>query len=161
MLLDVPACVLWQVDAVTGLVTVKHQANFENHTFVSFNVIAEDGGGRTDTTEVQVTIQDVNDYRPTFVKDFFNLEVPSYTDVGTHMATLRATDNDSGGCKEWWVQGMVCLSDYFVINIKNCCMFIKCLVTLPITRQNSDTHLSMYTCSRPEKQHKVLLPAGI
>lgn len=75
---------------------MKHQADFEKYDFVKFEIIAEDGRGKTDTTEVQVTIEDVNDYRPTFVKEFFNLEVPSYIKMGSHIATLRATDDDSG-----------------------------------------------------------------
>jgi hypothetical protein len=84
------------VDADTGLITVKHQADFEKHTFIKFEVVATDGGGRTGSADVEVTIEDVNDYRPTFVKEFFNLEVPANIKVGSHICTLRATDNDSG-----------------------------------------------------------------
>ncbi|ELT94104.1 hypothetical protein CAPTEDRAFT_139522 [Capitella teleta] len=87
---------LFQVDSESGLITVKHQADFESHTFIKFEVLATDGGGRTGSADVEVTIEDVNDYRPTFVKDFFNLEVPANIKVGSHVVTLRATDNDSG-----------------------------------------------------------------
>ena len=85
-----------QIEPLTGLVTVKAQFSAEDYTEVVISVLATDGGGLMDSAQVQVTINDVYTFRPTFVRKFFNLEVPSYAEVGRHICTLLAVDRNSG-----------------------------------------------------------------
>lgn len=63
-----------------------------------FELLAVDRGtpARTGSTTVSVLVEDVNDDRPVFVQDFYNLEVPSSAPVLTSIVNLNASDRDSG-----------------------------------------------------------------
>ena len=80
---------------------MKDQIDYENYQYVEFQVRAIDTESPYwyTASDANVSIIDVNDIRPTFVREFFNLEVRSDTTIGTHIATLLALDNDAGEAK--------------------------------------------------------------
>ena len=87
-----------QVDPASGLIRTKHQVDYDKYPLLVFDVLAIDEGSPslTGTTTVTILVSDVNDIRPHFEKDFLNLATPCDEDVGTHVATISATDDDSG-----------------------------------------------------------------
>ena len=85
-----------QIGTSTGVISVKDQIDFETYPYLAFDATATDSGGLSSGAHVNITINDVNDFRPTFVREFFNLEVPDTIGVGTYIATLLALDNNAG-----------------------------------------------------------------
>ena len=77
---------------------MKHQIDYDKYPLVVFEVLAIDKGtpALTGTATVSIVVEDISDGRPTFVQDFFNLEIPSDEEITTSIVDLNATDVDSG-----------------------------------------------------------------
>lgn len=62
-------------------------------------MVATDGGrydARSKKVRVQITVTDVNDNKPVFLSYPFSASVPIYTQAGTNVIKVVATDNDEG-----------------------------------------------------------------
>ncbi|XP_071087742.1 protocadherin-11 X-linked-like isoform X1 [Haliotis cracherodii] len=79
-----------------GLV-VKQSLDRETRSSFSMAVVAKDGGypQRSGSVTINVVVADVNDNRPLFVKEEFNVTVPEDTPMRTVILILTATDPDS------------------------------------------------------------------
>ncbi|XP_059028483.1 cadherin-23-like [Mustela lutreola] len=100
---------LFQIDAITGVVTVKGLVDREKGDFYTLTVVADDGGPKVDSTvvsgtpgesptgRVYITVLDENDNSPRF--DFTSdsaVSVPEDCPVGQLVATVKARDPDAG-----------------------------------------------------------------
>ena len=88
----------FQIDSLTGLITTAGLLDRENLQQVSLTVLAKDKGlpPLNSTTVVTVTINDVNDNRPTFSQDVYNKTLAENLNPGTTVMTLQAKDSDAG-----------------------------------------------------------------
>lgn len=65
----------------------------------TFEVRATDGGrydSRSEKTQVQITITDVNDNKPVFSLYPFTVDVPGYYHPGNQLIQVTASDKDEG-----------------------------------------------------------------
>ena len=81
-----------------GEIKVKSRLDREKGGNYEFVVKAQDKGvpPRSATTQVRITIRDVNDNRPKFEKSFYNITVPEDTPISDRIISLTATDADAG-----------------------------------------------------------------
>ncbi|GFS14234.1 protocadherin Fat 4 [Elysia marginata] len=88
----------FEVDASSGEVRPYTSLDYEMYQKFTFIVEAEDGGTPSliDTATVTVSITDVNDKRPVFNPTFYNTEVAYDGTCASTIATVTATDADSG-----------------------------------------------------------------
>ena len=90
----------FNVDLVTGVVstacTTKCTIDREVHPTYNLVVVARDGGDRTDTANVIITVQDVNDNRPVFTQNSFAASIVESSPDGTSVLTITAIDPDNG-----------------------------------------------------------------
>ena len=88
----------FQIDSLTGLITTAGLLDRENLQQVSLTVLAKDKGlpPLNSTTVVTVTINDVNDNRPTFSQDVYNKTLAENLNPGTTVMMLQAKDSDAG-----------------------------------------------------------------
>ena len=94
----VPTSSIFQVDSVSGELSLKTKLDYEiAHSHV-ISVRAKDKGSPTKMSEVLVNIQvqDVNDNDPKFMKDIYYTSVAESADMNTKFANISATDADSG-----------------------------------------------------------------
>ncbi|XP_070543956.1 cadherin-23-like [Ptychodera flava] len=110
---------LFNVDQKFGNVTVANAEDLDRETSPTYLVIGAsgDGGGRTTTTEIVVTLLDINDNAPEFVQPIpagFIAEGINYTDV----VQVQATDADDGSNAEivYSIIDVEPREDSFVIN---------------------------------------------
>ncbi|XP_064017507.1 protocadherin gamma-A10-like isoform X5 [Pogoniulus pusillus] len=86
----------FQLDSETGEIFLKDKLDFEEVSSHEFEVQAHDGGGLFDTTQVVITLTDVNDNVPEIsVRSALN-EVSEDAPSGTVVALLHVQDRDSG-----------------------------------------------------------------
>ncbi|PAA56756.1 hypothetical protein BOX15_Mlig018152g2 [Macrostomum lignano] len=106
----------FQLNATSGILTVKTPIDRETYASLEFYVIAEDKGSpvQTASTRAVVTVNDVNDNAPTFAKTFISTEM-AYKEQRTSLtlATFSATDRDVTGSDVHYNWGS--LSTNFVI----------------------------------------------
>ena len=90
----------FNVDPVTGVVstacTTKCTIDRETHPTYNLVVVARDGGDRTDTANVIISVQDVNDNRPVFTQNSFAASIVEGSSYGTSVLTVTAIDPDNG-----------------------------------------------------------------
>ncbi|XP_072347528.1 cadherin-23 isoform X2 [Scyliorhinus torazame] len=87
---------LFQMNRITGVITVRGQVDREKGDFYLITVIADDGGPRKDSTVVIITIEDENDNSPVFdAASDFSVEVVEDAPVGTRVAVVFAHDLDA------------------------------------------------------------------
>lgn len=88
------------VDSSTGVVTSSDctSCSIDRETSPIYNllVVARDGGFRTDTATVVITVLDKNDNRPTFLQSSYVASVSETVPYGTSVVQVQATDPDSG-----------------------------------------------------------------
>ncbi|KAM4036074.1 protocadherin gamma-B5-like isoform 29-T29 [Anomaloglossus baeobatrachus] len=70
----------------------------EKQSFYDVILTASDGGKppKTGTAIIKITVQDVNDNFPTFMKDNYQIKLPENAPVGFLVVHLNATDADEG-----------------------------------------------------------------
>ncbi|XP_071485882.1 protocadherin Fat 4-like [Diadema antillarum] len=86
------------LDPSTGSIRLLQTLDYESKQHYFLNIMASDNGNppRSSTTSVYINVDDVNDNDPVFDPTFYSEEVPENVAVGTSVATLSATDLDSG-----------------------------------------------------------------
>ena len=85
------------VDASTGVITTSKTAiDREKTPTLSLIVIARDGGDRTDTATVVISVMDLNDNPPQFTQSSYVVFTPEESTDGTSVLTVTALDPDKG-----------------------------------------------------------------
>ncbi|XP_006824531.1 cadherin EGF LAG seven-pass G-type receptor 2 [Saccoglossus kowalevskii] len=89
---------MFEMDSATGLVTTKSVLDRENMDVHFFRITATDGGipERSDTTILQINVEDLNDHPPIFENAAYQLPIRENVDPGTTIIEIRATDDDIG-----------------------------------------------------------------
>ena len=87
---------VFQINPVTGNITVREPLDRESVAGYSLSVTAVDHGrpSKSDTTDIEVLVIDVNDNSPIFGQDIFNGNVREDALVGTSILTITARDAD-------------------------------------------------------------------
>ncbi|XP_010897511.2 protocadherin-23 [Esox lucius] len=88
---------LVNVDPGTGLITTAAILDCERETELWFLVVAVDGGSPalSSTATVIVKVEDVNDNKPVFKQQLYNVSIPEHTQIGNCFLQVVATDADS------------------------------------------------------------------
>ncbi|XP_063045458.1 protocadherin alpha-3-like [Engraulis encrasicolus] len=89
---------LFQIDAITGDITVKGQIDFEHNDVYEIDIQASDKGPVPLTADKSVLIKvvDMNDNAPEIEVTSFSSAVPEDARIGTTVALISVTDADSG-----------------------------------------------------------------
>ncbi|KAM9373542.1 LOW QUALITY PROTEIN: uncharacterized protein LRP34_007153 [Phaethornis superciliosus] len=87
---------IFQLDSVTGAITLLQSLDFEERDFYELEVQALDGGGLFDTAKVSITVTDVNDNAPDLIVSSTLSEISEDAPSGTVVALLHVQDRDSG-----------------------------------------------------------------
>ena len=88
---------VFNVHPQTGVMTTSDTSiDRETNPVYSFIIVARDGGGRTGTARVQITVEDINDTPPSFTQQTFVGNVLESADMGSSVLTLTAEDPDAG-----------------------------------------------------------------
>ncbi|XP_067828518.1 cadherin-23-like isoform X2 [Heptranchias perlo] len=87
---------LFQINRVTGVITVRGQVDREKGDYYLITVIADDGGPRKDSTVAIITIEDENDNSPVFdATSDTSVEVQEDAATGKRVAVVFAQDLDA------------------------------------------------------------------
>lgn len=89
---------VFQIHPTTGDVSVKSALDREDISGYTLSVTASDHGrpSQSDTTDMEIVIEDVNDNFPAFLDDIYAGEVYEDSFVGTSILTVSALDGDQG-----------------------------------------------------------------
>ncbi|XP_062381367.1 protocadherin alpha-3-like [Sardina pilchardus] len=89
---------LFDIDAITGDITVKGQIDFEESDVYEIDIQASDKGFAPLTTDKSVLIKivDINDNAPEIEVTSFSSAVPEDARIGTTVALISVNDLDSG-----------------------------------------------------------------
>ena len=87
---------VFTINPVTGNITVKENLDRERAAGYALSVTAEDHGHppRSDTTDIEVIVLDVNDNSPIFEQTSYLGRVDEDAIIGTSVLTIRAVDSD-------------------------------------------------------------------
>jgi len=88
----------FMIDSNSGAITTTKLLDREKVPGYILTVVARDRGipPMSDTTDVEIVINDVNDHEPVFEKDFYQAKVDEDVAVGTSILQVQATDGDQG-----------------------------------------------------------------
>ena len=86
----------FKINAANGQIYVKISPDYETATSETFTVMATDSGGRQATSEVVITITDINDNAPVIDSLYYNFEVKSDAPVDYAIGKIGYTDVDTG-----------------------------------------------------------------
>ncbi|XP_041362432.1 cadherin-23-like [Gigantopelta aegis] len=79
------------INSLSGLVTLQvaldREGDITNTSLVKPKFICEDGRGLSATADIDITIKDVNDNRPTFLNEPYKANVPEDLPVGSTLST--------------------------------------------------------------------------
>uniref|UniRef100_A0A8C9TQ09 Cadherin domain-containing protein n=1 Tax=Scleropages formosus TaxID=113540 RepID=A0A8C9TQ09_SCLFO len=87
---------LFDINTLTGEITVGALIDFETSKQYEINVEAKDKGGFTDSSKILIDIIDVNDNAPVITLMSFSNPIPEDSAPGTVIAMLNIKDLDSG-----------------------------------------------------------------
>ncbi|XP_053847319.1 protocadherin gamma-A5-like isoform X2 [Vidua macroura] len=87
---------IFQLDGDTGTITLLRRLNFEEGNSYKLEVQAHDGGGFFDSTNVVITVTDVNDNAPELTVSSRLNEISEEAPPGTVIALIHVQDRDSG-----------------------------------------------------------------
>ena len=87
----------FNVDSTTGVITTTSTViNREKSQVYTLIIIARDGGDRTDTAVVKISVRDVNDNAPKFTQSSYNVFLVEESSDDTPVLTVTAVDPDEG-----------------------------------------------------------------
>lgn len=86
-------CIWW-----TGQITLKAPLSFGDRNLYNLKVKAEDGATppRSGESNVIITVQDTNDFRPVFNPTTYSKRIAENTPRGSNVVRVTATDRDTG-----------------------------------------------------------------
>ncbi|XP_063045599.1 protocadherin gamma-A11-like [Engraulis encrasicolus] len=87
---------LFEIDSDTGVVQLIGDLDFEKQKQYQLNVQARDHGGHTDICKVMVSVNDVNDNKPSISIMTKSNAISEDSKKGTTVAVLNVQDQDSG-----------------------------------------------------------------
>ncbi|XP_022239300.1 cadherin-23-like [Limulus polyphemus] len=89
---------LLSIDSKTGEITVDGKIDREHFSWLNLTIRAIDGGKPplSSTADLYLQVLDENDNNPVFVDRMSDFTVPEDTPVGHEVATIKATDADTG-----------------------------------------------------------------
>ena len=87
----------FDIDQVSGVITILESLDFETTRVYTITVLAEDQGSPalTGTTQVQISVLDANDNPPEFIDAPYYVNTSENTPIATTVLTVTATDSDS------------------------------------------------------------------
>ena len=85
------------IDPTTGVIRADGSFDYEKEPIYEFPIIATDRGDppRTGTAILRVTVQDVNDEPPEFVRNSYSFEIEENRPAHTYVGAVSATDKDA------------------------------------------------------------------
>uniref|UniRef100_A0A8B9LAZ8 Cadherin, EGF LAG seven-pass G-type receptor 2 n=1 Tax=Astyanax mexicanus TaxID=7994 RepID=A0A8B9LAZ8_ASTMX len=88
----------FNIDADTGAVTTQMELDYEDQVSYTLAITARDNGipQKSDTTYLEILVNDVNDNSPRFLRDRYLGSVMEDVPVYTSVVQVSATDRDSG-----------------------------------------------------------------
>ncbi|XP_062928641.1 cadherin EGF LAG seven-pass G-type receptor 1 isoform X2 [Mobula hypostoma] len=88
----------FKIDPDTGTITTQMELDYEDQASYTLAVTARDNGipQKSDTTYVEILINDANDNKPQFVRDLYQGTVYEDVPLSTSVLQISATDRDSG-----------------------------------------------------------------
>ncbi|XP_070553228.1 protocadherin Fat 1-like isoform X2 [Ptychodera flava] len=84
------------MNSKTGVMTTAAKLDRELHPVYTLHVTATDGGGRSCTTEISISLSDVNDNPPQFTHSVYQEWFSEKTAVKSLLTRVLATDPDTG-----------------------------------------------------------------
>jgi hypothetical protein len=83
---------------IEGLITIKNPPNFKTKSQYDLTIEARDKGQpiRNDTAQVLITIEDINDNKPIFSHQRYDVHVREDVAKGTAVLSVTAKDEDTG-----------------------------------------------------------------
>ncbi|XP_071829182.1 protocadherin Fat 4-like isoform X3 [Apostichopus japonicus] len=86
----------FQINKITGEITVMNEKlDFEGVKTFSLTVVATDGGGNSNSSMIQVNLEDVNDNPPVFDDHPEDIDVVFDLEIGSLVFAFRVTDKDN------------------------------------------------------------------
>ncbi|XP_064617448.1 cadherin-23-like [Liolophura sinensis] len=79
-----------------GHIYLNGTLDYEKHNFYQLQLTATDGGGLNTTTDVIITIEDVQDTKPSFVNTPYTTVILENATIGTSVISVSALDGDRG-----------------------------------------------------------------
>ncbi|CAM2107537.1 unnamed protein product [Caretta caretta] len=88
----------FQIDVDTGAVTTQMELDYEDQVSYTLAITARDNGipQKSDTTYLEILVNDVNDNTPQFLRDAYQGSVYEDVPAFTSVLQVSATDRDSG-----------------------------------------------------------------
>ncbi|XP_067361274.1 cadherin EGF LAG seven-pass G-type receptor 2 isoform X3 [Channa argus] len=88
----------FEIDPDTGAVTTQMELDYEDQVSYTLAITARDNGipQKSDTTYLEILVNDVNDNSPRFLRDHYVGSVMEDVPVFTSVVQVSATDRDSG-----------------------------------------------------------------
>ncbi|XP_023269936.1 cadherin EGF LAG seven-pass G-type receptor 2 [Seriola lalandi dorsalis] len=88
----------FDIDSDTGAVTTQMELDYEDQVSYTLAITARDNGipQKSDTTYLEILVNDVNDNSPRFLRDHYVGSVMEDVPVFTSVVQVSATDRDSG-----------------------------------------------------------------
>ncbi|KAA0722319.1 Protocadherin-23 Cadherin-27 [Triplophysa tibetana] len=87
---------LFNIDPASGVITVAASLDYEKQSELKFLVVATDCGSPSLSTTATVTthLENVNDNKPVFQQQLYNLTIKEHTAIETCLLQVTATDTD-------------------------------------------------------------------
>uniref|UniRef100_UPI00398EB44D protocadherin-23 n=1 Tax=Pristiophorus japonicus TaxID=55135 RepID=UPI00398EB44D len=98
-LTDYSTCTNWNnfiIDPITGDIYTKQLIDYEQQNNCVFIVQAKDKGNATATVTIQVDIQGIDEYEPTFTQEQYYFMLPEHVEVSQKAGQVTAVDKDAG-----------------------------------------------------------------
>ncbi|XP_061690779.1 protocadherin beta-16-like [Syngnathoides biaculeatus] len=86
----------FQIDEMTGCISVINQIDYEKDKTIEFMVEAKDQGGLSESTKVEIEVLDMNDNAPILNVMSFTSPVSEDSPAGTTIGIVNVKDQDSG-----------------------------------------------------------------
>lgn len=88
----------FKIDPDTGTITTQMEIDYEDQASYTLAIIAKDNGipQKSDTTYVEIIINDANDNAPQFLRDMYQGTVFEDAPIFTSVLQISASDRDSG-----------------------------------------------------------------
>ena len=84
------------IDSSNGQITTANQLNYETTSSYSLIVKALDGGSKSATTMVTVSVTNVNEFDPVFTQTTYTTSRAENTAINSQLVQVIASDNDNG-----------------------------------------------------------------
>ncbi len=146
----------FDIDANTGVITLKSKLDYETRKEFHFYVIATDTGDvpYTRTTNVIVYVGDVNDELPYFLPTEYNITISEFSRPGTFVLQLFGFDNDTSASLQYSITSQSPKNDFAVNSVSG-----ALYTNFDLDREN----ITMYslTISLSDGVNAASLPASV